>query len=340
MPALLTRISIRPSLSTTLRAISRVCVWSLTSHRCPTARTPLASNSATVRTIPSSFTSAITSVAPSCAKRSAAALPIPDAPPVMIATLSFNRMFVVLDSLGETRWPEPGARVLSSAPGRPVAQRDKSLVDRPVDLDLPTGLGLGALGQTAAPRYAYPLGARCRTRCLDMGDELPDLAPEIIGRAQERRIDHQKEEAAVGHLLCDHLAASQDCQNLDDERKPVAAMPAPGQERTLERHRRIGRRMTLGIDRRSWIQRLLQLAAQKDVAPGRHARAEVDDQRLGVAGESEGHRVGAENPVDSPGGGDAGLRAGRVEGDETRTRRPLDVIGQTAAEPSVADSHH
>ena len=74
-------------------------------------------------------TSAMTTLAPSCANSRASASPMPWAPPVMIATLSFSRMFPPVELRPIIRWR---SRSVQCAHGRgAAARRSRSLIARP-----------------------------------------------------------------------------------------------------------------------------------------------------------------------------------------------------------------
>src|SRR6266404_986633 len=91
MAALLTRTSMRPKRSMAASASARVLASSATSTRAPSATRPSAAHSAATARACSSRMSATTTCAPSRAKRSAYALPMPCAAPVTIATRSRRR---------------------------------------------------------------------------------------------------------------------------------------------------------------------------------------------------------------------------------------------------------
>src|SRR2546425_8228432 len=91
IPALLIRMSTRPSSSTTRAASASTACLSVTSQRIATAWPPCSSIVATVRAAPSSFTSTIASAAPACASPFAIAAPRPLPPPVTAATRSSRR---------------------------------------------------------------------------------------------------------------------------------------------------------------------------------------------------------------------------------------------------------
>ena len=135
------------------------------------------------------------------------------------------------------------------------------------------------------------------------------------------------------------LAAAEDAEHLDHQGQPVAAVSPPGHERPLERLGRVECGRAGGVYGRAGLERLAQLLAQQHVAPCRRAGPEVDHQRMGIAWEGEGERIGPEDPVDAAVGRDARHGVGRVKGNQTLARRPLDVIGESAAEPCVADAH-
>src|SRR2546428_432983 len=91
MAALLTRTSIRPKRSMVASASARVLASSATSTRAPSAAGPSPAHLAATARACSSRMSAATTCAPSRAKRSAYALPMPCAAPVTIATRSRRR---------------------------------------------------------------------------------------------------------------------------------------------------------------------------------------------------------------------------------------------------------
>ena len=91
MPALFTRMSILPHFETVSATTEAQLASSVTFRGMKTADSPIAA----ATSLPSSSSmSAITTFAPSFAKRTAVARPIPDAAPVTIATLFASRMVV------------------------------------------------------------------------------------------------------------------------------------------------------------------------------------------------------------------------------------------------------
>src|SRR6516165_1103644 len=87
MPALLTRISSRPNRSIVVAIPASTAASSLTSMATPVAVPPARLISAAAASADRDCRSAITTVAPSVAKRHAISLPMPLAAPVMMATL-------------------------------------------------------------------------------------------------------------------------------------------------------------------------------------------------------------------------------------------------------------
>jgi hypothetical protein len=87
MPALLTRISSRPNRSIVEAIPASTAASSLTSMATPAAVPPARLISAAVVSADGNCRSAITTFAPSVAKRLAISLPMPLAAPVMMATL-------------------------------------------------------------------------------------------------------------------------------------------------------------------------------------------------------------------------------------------------------------
>src|SRR6516162_10930797 len=87
MPALLTRISSRPNRSIVVAMPTSTAASSLTSMATPVAVPPARLSSAAAASADGDCRSAITTFAPSVAKRHAISLPMPLAAPVMMATL-------------------------------------------------------------------------------------------------------------------------------------------------------------------------------------------------------------------------------------------------------------
>src|SRR5271166_6481202 len=85
MPALLTRMSSRPKCATVAATVASIEACSVMSSLTPRAFGPRAEATAFA---PGSLRSAMTTLAPSLTQRSAIALPMPRAAPVMMATLS------------------------------------------------------------------------------------------------------------------------------------------------------------------------------------------------------------------------------------------------------------
>ena len=83
MPALLNMTCSPPKVATAKSTSSRICSWSLTSVRLKAASGP---SSAATSWPFSSLTSAMTTFAPSAMNRVAVPRPMPDDPPVTIAT--------------------------------------------------------------------------------------------------------------------------------------------------------------------------------------------------------------------------------------------------------------
>src|ERR1700674_2659730 len=98
MPALLTRTSTPPKVSTVLCTAISTCSSSVTSTATPIASAPALLSSAAVDLAASRFRSAIAILAPSRANTSAISLPMPLAAPVTKATLSLRRMAYSLAS--------------------------------------------------------------------------------------------------------------------------------------------------------------------------------------------------------------------------------------------------
>src|SRR5579885_2977539 len=90
MPALLNAQSILPNVFTAAATIASTSAALAMSQRTKTALPPPSRIDLTTASPSSAVTSTATTAAPSRAKTDAAALPIPDATPVMIATLSFS----------------------------------------------------------------------------------------------------------------------------------------------------------------------------------------------------------------------------------------------------------
>src|ERR1039457_6900323 len=95
MPALLTRMSIRPKASTTLSMAASTCTSLVTSMATAIARPPSRLSSASARWAPAESRSAMASLAPAREKVRAICLPIPLAAPVTTATLSLRRISLI-----------------------------------------------------------------------------------------------------------------------------------------------------------------------------------------------------------------------------------------------------
>ena len=96
MPALLNAKSSRPNASTVLASAAFTSAAFVTSHRAATARPPCPSTRRTVSRLPSSDTSATTTLAPSRANATAAARPMPFAAPVTNATFPAKPFFSLI----------------------------------------------------------------------------------------------------------------------------------------------------------------------------------------------------------------------------------------------------
>src|ERR1700730_3488401 len=93
IPALLCRMSKRPKVDIAVSIMCRACSASVTSTRIAAARPPALSIIRTVSRAPASLRSAASTEAPSAARRTAVARPIPDPPPVMTAVLPLMSIF-------------------------------------------------------------------------------------------------------------------------------------------------------------------------------------------------------------------------------------------------------
>src|SRR6185369_6974960 len=96
MPALFTRMSIRPSSPLARSTIARRSARLVTSVRTAMARRPRPPTSSAVRTAPALSTSATTTSAPRRASSRAVARPMPRPPPVTIATVPLSSIDVLL----------------------------------------------------------------------------------------------------------------------------------------------------------------------------------------------------------------------------------------------------
>src|SRR6185369_13062881 len=100
MPALFTRMSIRPSSPLARSTIARRSARLVTSVRTAMARRPRAPTSSAERLAPASSSSATTTSAPRRASSRAVARPMPRPPPVTIATVPLSSIDVLLSGGG------------------------------------------------------------------------------------------------------------------------------------------------------------------------------------------------------------------------------------------------